>query len=85
MKGGWKSIAFLSLTGTWIVWELVASFDGDEGTSPLTDLVVTYLPAEVTMALVGFLALWLPAHFGLRYYRKAVKNRDESGYGDDSN
>jgi hypothetical protein len=78
IKGGWKSIAFLSGTGVVIVWELFSSFDDDPSTSPLTDLIVTYVPQEVTAALIGMLLLWLPTHFGLRYYRKARASRRSS-------
>jgi hypothetical protein len=70
IKGGWGSIGFLGVTAVALGWELVASFDGDPQTSPWTDLIVTYVPGEVTAALIGALVLWLPVHFGLRYYRK---------------
>lgn len=62
---------FLTVTAVAIIWELVASFDGNESTSPWTDLIVEHVPAEVTIAAVGALALWLPIHFGIRYWRKA--------------
>lgn len=83
MKGGWKSIGFLGATATVLGWEIFASWDGDDSTSPWTDLIVTYIPGEVTAAILGGLIAWLPVHFGLRYYRKAKASRDNAG-GDDS-
>lgn len=70
MKGGWKSVGFLSATGAVILWELYASWDSDPGTPPWTDLIVTYIPGEVTAVLIGGLVAWLPIHFGIRYWRK---------------
>jgi hypothetical protein len=78
IKGGWKSVGFLAATAATVGWELFASFDGNPQTSPWTDLIVTYIPGEVTTALVGALVVWLPVHFGLRYYRK-----NRSGSSDD--
>lgn len=76
VKGGWKSVGFLGATAAVLGWEIYASWDGDDGTSPWTDLIVTYIPGEVTAALLGALIAWLPVHFGLRYYRKAKDRRD---------
>jgi hypothetical protein len=70
IKGGYKSIGFLGVTGAALLWELVASFDSSDSTVPWTDLIVEYVPGEITVAVIGALCLWLPAHFGLRYYRK---------------
>lgn len=70
IRGGYKSVAFLGVTATALVIELVASFDGSDSTVPWTDLLVEYVPGEVTVAAIGALCLWLPVHFGLRYYRK---------------
>jgi hypothetical protein len=76
IKGGWKSIWFLAATGAVVGWEIFASWDGDPGTSPWTDLIVTYMPREVTAVLLGGLIAWLPVHFGLRYLRKSRERRD---------
>jgi hypothetical protein len=76
MKGGWKSVGFLAATGAVVGWEIFASWDGDPGTSPWTDLIVTYIPGEVTAVLLGGLIAWLPVHFILRYRRKARERRD---------
>jgi hypothetical protein len=70
----WRNVAFLSATATVLAWELVASFDGDPETMPWTDMIVKYVPGEVTAAAIGALCLWLPVHFGLRYYRQG-RNR----------
>lgn len=83
IKGGWKSIGFLSATAAVLSWELLASWDGDTGTSPWTDLIVTYVPGWVTAAVIGILVLWLPVHFGRRYYWKA-RGRQDDGGGDGS-
>lgn len=84
IKGGWKSVGFLGATAAVLGWELFASWDGDTGTSPWTDLIVTYVPGEVTAAILGGLIAWLPVHFGLRYYRQSRGGRDQNGSGDKS-
>lgn len=81
IKGGWRSIGFLGATTAVLGWELFASWDGDTGTSPWTDLIVTYVPGWVTAAVIGILVLWLPAHFGRRYYWKARGRQDGGGDG----
>lgn len=50
--------------------ELWASWDGNDATWPWTDLIVEYIPFEVTMLVIGGLSLWLVVHFSLRYWRK---------------
>jgi len=70
IKGGWKSIVFLGATTTVIGWELFASFDKDPTTTPWTDLIVAYIPGEVTAAAIGALIVWLPVHFAIRYWRR---------------
>jgi len=77
IKGGWKSIVFLGAIGAVLGWEIFASWDGDETSSPLTDLIVTYVPAEVTTVILGGLIVWLPVHFAIRYYRKTRRQRDD--------
>lgn len=71
IKGGWKSVAFLAATFAVVGWELYASFDGDEGTSTWTELIVTYVPAPVAAVAIGVLIAWLPVHFWKRYKRRA--------------
>lgn len=63
-------IGFLTVTAVAVGAELWASFDGDPDTAPWTDLIVRYVPEEVTFALIGALLLWLPLHFWRRYTRK---------------
>lgn len=70
IKGGAKTVGFLAVTCAAIGWELFASFDDDRSTYPWTDLIVEYVPAEVTIAVIGALVLWLPTHFGIRYWRR---------------
>lgn len=76
IKGGWKSVGFLAATASVVGWEVYASWDGNEETSPWTDLIVTYVPGEVTAGLLGLLLAWLPVHFGIRYWHKSKKNGD---------
>ncbi len=68
-RGRWVG-GFLGVTAVALVAELVASFDGSGDTVPWTDLIVQYVPGEVTAAAIGALVCWLPIHFGLRYWRK---------------
>lgn len=59
--------------------ELWASFDGNPATDPWTDLIVAYIPMEITALAVGGLSLWLAVHFGLRYWRRRKANTDRQG------
>lgn len=69
MKTGWR-IGFLGVTALAIGMELWSSFDGNPNTEPWTDLIVTYVPEEVTGLAIGGLATWLAVHFIKRYQRK---------------
>jgi hypothetical protein len=71
-RGRWVG-GFLSVTAAALAAELVASFDGSADTTPWTDLIVTYVPGEVTAAAIGALLVWLPLHFVLRYRRKSKR------------
>ena len=66
----WR-IAFLGLTTLVVGMEIWASVDGDPQTDPWTDLIVEYIPLEVTALAIGGLSLWLVVHFWRRYKRKA--------------
>lgn len=65
----WR-LMFGGVTAVAVLAELVASFDGNPRTEPWTEWIVTYVPWEVTAAAVGALTLWLPVHFGWRYWRR---------------
>lgn len=69
-RAAWRAV-FLGLTAFVLGMEVWASVDGDPETEPWTDLIVQYIPGEVTAVLIGGLMLWLPVHFGLRYWRKS--------------
>lgn len=69
MKTGWR-IGFLGVTGLAVALELWASFDGNPSTEPWTDMIVTYVPGEVTALAIGGLVTWLTVHFIKRYQRK---------------
>ncbi|GGN40579.1 putative effector of murein hydrolase [Actinoplanes campanulatus] len=62
--------AFLGVTTVALVAECWASWDSSPDTVPWTDLIVGYVPGEITALVLGALAAWLPVHFGLRYWRK---------------
>jgi type IV secretory pathway TrbD component len=79
IKGGKRSVVFLAATATVLGWEVYASWDDDPETSPWTDLIVTYLPGEVTAVAIGGLVAWLPVHFGLRYWRKRRSRKGGGG------
>lgn len=68
--------AFLTITALAVGWELFASFDGSTDTEPWTNLIVEYVPDEVTFAAIGALVLWLPIHFMIRYRRKAKADKE---------
>lgn len=76
MRNRWR-FAFLAVTALAIVMECWASWDGNPNTDPWTDLLTRYVPAEVTFAAIGALALWVPIHFGIRYRRKARNRRTD--------
>lgn len=62
-----KKWAIGVLTAAWVVWELVAAFDDDPHTWPLTQLIVTYVPAYIILPVTLLLAVWLPWHFWSAY------------------
>ncbi len=74
----WRT-AFLGVTGLAIVGECVAAWDGNSNTDPWTDLVTTYVPWELALAVFAALAIWVPAHFFVRY-RKRVKQKERAEY-----
>lgn len=67
---------FLGVTAGLLTAECWASWDTNPDTVPWTELIVTYVPGEVTLAVVGALVAWVPVHFVRRYRRK---NRGVSG------
>lgn len=68
-RAAWRAV-FLGLTVFVLGMEVWASADGDPETEPWTDLIIQYIPGEVAAVLIGGLMLWLPVHFGLRYWRR---------------
>lgn len=68
-RAGWRWV-FLGLTGFVVGMELVAGFDRSDDTEAWTDLIVAFVPGEVTALAVAGLSGWLVVHFGLRYWRK---------------
>jgi len=64
--GGFLGVTFLA-----ILMELIAAFDPTMETIPWTDLIVEYVPMEIAAVAFGALAIWLPVHFGRRYYMRS--------------
>lgn len=61
----------------WVLWLLAAGLsfgameawvllDHNPATPPLTEVLVTYAPAEVALTVL----LWALLHLGVRYYRR---------------
>jgi hypothetical protein len=69
VRNRWR-LAFLGVTALAIVMECWASWDGNPQTDPWTDIIVAYVPGEITALVIAGLAGWLAVHFGLRYWRK---------------
>lgn len=69
-KAPWIA-GFLSLTVLAIIAECFAAFDDSAETVPWTDLIVEYVPGEIFAVVLGALMLWVPVHFGIRYYKKS--------------
>lgn len=65
-----RRIVFLTLTAVVLTHELWFSWDGDPDSEPWTDLIVTYVPAEVALAVIAALVGWVPYHFFVRYRRR---------------
>ncbi len=63
------------LTGFWLTWEIIAAFDGNGGTYPLTQLVVEYVPWWLGIPAAIVLAGWLIPHFIFNYRRKSLQGR----------
>lgn len=68
-KTAWRT-AFLGVTAVAVVMEVWASADGNDDTDPWTDLIVTYVPGELTAFAIAGLTGWLAVHFYSRYARK---------------
>lgn len=78
-RRGWWRTSFLAVTALALGMEIFASADGDEQTDPWTDMIVTYVPGEVTTAAIGGLTLWLMVHFGKRYLNKRKSDTNPTG------
>lgn len=72
----WRA-GFLGLTALVVGMEVYASADGSDETEPWTDLLVAYVPGEVTALGIAGLTGWLAVHFAVRYIRKAKEGRAE--------
>lgn len=68
----WRT-AFLSLTVLTLGSECWAAWDGNPRTDPWTDLITTYVPWQVALAVFGALVVWVPTHFWVAYRRAAKR------------
>lgn len=73
----WRT-GFLSVTALALIAECAAAWDGNPNTDPWTDLITTYIPWQVALAVFGALVLWVPTHFVVAYRRRAKsRNKNE--------
>jgi heme/copper-type cytochrome/quinol oxidase subunit 2 len=70
----WRT-GFLIVTLGALVMECAAAWDGNPNTDPWTDLITTYIPWQVAVAVFGALVLWVPVHFITAYRRRAKRKR----------
>lgn len=71
----WR-LAFLSLTAVVLGMEVWAGVDADSAqTDAWTDMIVRWVPGEVTALALGGLTVWLAVHFGTRYLQKAKESK----------
>jgi hypothetical protein len=59
----WAKWSILALTLAWLAWELIANFDTDPGTWPLTWLIRHYVSPWIYFPAAVGLAVWLVFHF----------------------
>lgn len=69
----WR-FGFLTVTVLALIMECAAAWDGNPNTDPWTDLITTYIPWQVALAIFGALVLWVPTHFIVAYRRRAKRN-----------
>lgn len=69
----WR-VLFLAVTAGALTMECWAAWDGNPETDPWTDMIVRYVPAELTLAVIGALVAWVPVHFFVRYRRKRARD-----------
>lgn len=63
------TVAFLGVTLTAVVAELVAVLDHSNNTQPWTWYISHYVPWPVALGAYVALAAWLPFHFWVNYHR----------------
>ena len=66
----WRT-AFLTVTVGALAMELVGAFDNNPNTDPWTELISTYVPWQLALAVFGALVIWVPVHFIVAYRRVA--------------
>ncbi len=67
----WR-VAFLGVTATAIVMELIAAWDPNPDTEPWTHLIVRYIPSPIAMAVIVFGGKWTYDHFFHEYRKRGL-------------
>ena len=70
------TIAFLGVTLTAIVMEVVAGIFHPSGTIPWTEYLARYVPWPIQLAAYVALAAWLPFHFWRHDHLRKVSYRE---------
>jgi hypothetical protein len=70
----WRT-GFLLVTAGALIMECAAAWDGNPNTDPWTDLITTYVPWQLALAVFGALVLWVPVHFWVAYRRRAKRKQ----------
>lgn len=65
----------LQLSALWLAWELIANFDHNATTWPLTYLIKAYVPVWVYFPAVCVLAGWLVWHFRPTHSREGIMSQ----------
>lgn len=76
-RARWLTAAFLTIIAAAGGWEVWAATDDNPDTWPLTDLIGTYIPEPVTMAVIAVMVAWVPAHFAY-YYRRRARRAEQA-------
>lgn len=64
------TVGFLAGFAAWIAAELLAAFDSDPNTVPLTALIVDHVPLWYGFPIVVAFAVWLVAHFWIYWHQR---------------
>lgn len=68
-KKTWRWL-FLGTGLLWVLMELLAVFDGNTNTEPLTTLIVENVPKSIGLTVILGFCVWLARHFIKKYEAK---------------